>query len=114
MRFSRLTLRNLLIAVHDALATTLAVFASFYLRWRTRSARAEVGVISVFPIPLDGCIFIFSVDFDEIYLQPPQPRNFPAEIDNVPEPEPFDDVLRLYTFGDPLHAMPINFIVLGF
>jgi len=33
MRFSNLTLRNVLIAVHDALATTLAVFASFYLRF---------------------------------------------------------------------------------
>jgi FlaA1/EpsC-like NDP-sugar epimerase len=33
MRLSNLTLRNLLIAVHDALATTLAVFASFYLRF---------------------------------------------------------------------------------
>src|SRR5665213_3901081 len=33
MRLSNLTLRNLLIAVHDALATTLAVLASFYLRF---------------------------------------------------------------------------------
>jgi FlaA1/EpsC-like NDP-sugar epimerase len=33
MRFSNLTLRNGLIAVHDALATALAVFASFYLRF---------------------------------------------------------------------------------
>src|SRR5205085_260995 len=33
MRLSNLTLRNLLIAMHDALATTLAVFASFYLRF---------------------------------------------------------------------------------
>src|SRR3954469_7877656 len=33
MPLSRLTLRNLLIAVHDALATTLALFASFYLRF---------------------------------------------------------------------------------
>src|SRR5436305_7969657 len=33
IRLSRLTLRKLLIAVHDALATTLAVFASFYLRF---------------------------------------------------------------------------------
>src|ERR1700709_783550 len=32
-RFSNLTSRNLLIAVHDALATTLALFASFYLRF---------------------------------------------------------------------------------
>src|ERR1700726_2210571 len=32
-RFSNLTLRNYLIAVHDALATTLAVLASFYLRF---------------------------------------------------------------------------------
>jgi FlaA1/EpsC-like NDP-sugar epimerase len=33
MRLSSLTLRNLLIAAHDALATALAVFASFYLRF---------------------------------------------------------------------------------
>jgi O-antigen biosynthesis protein WbqV len=33
MRFSNLTSRNVLIAVHDALATTLAVFTSFYLRF---------------------------------------------------------------------------------
>lgn len=33
MRFSNLTSRNILIAVHDALATGLAVFASFYLRF---------------------------------------------------------------------------------
>ncbi len=33
MRFSNLTLRNYLNALHDALATTLAVFASFYLRF---------------------------------------------------------------------------------
>src|ERR1700704_5555651 len=33
MRFSNLTSRNLLIAAHDALATTLAVLASFYLRF---------------------------------------------------------------------------------
>ena len=33
MRFTHLTSRNLLIAVHDALATTLAVLASFYLRF---------------------------------------------------------------------------------
>ena len=32
-RFSNLTSRNLLIAIHDALATTLAVLASFYLRF---------------------------------------------------------------------------------
>jgi FlaA1/EpsC-like NDP-sugar epimerase len=32
-RLSNLTYRNLLIAVHDALATTLAVLASFYLRF---------------------------------------------------------------------------------
>ena len=33
MRFSNLTLRNVLIATHDALATALALFASFYLRF---------------------------------------------------------------------------------
>jgi FlaA1/EpsC-like NDP-sugar epimerase len=33
MRLSNLTYRNLLIAVHDALATTFAVVASFYLRF---------------------------------------------------------------------------------
>jgi FlaA1/EpsC-like NDP-sugar epimerase len=33
MRLSNLTLRNVLIATHDALATGLAVFASFYLRF---------------------------------------------------------------------------------
>src|SRR6195256_6266515 len=33
MRFSNLTLRNVLIATHDALATTVALFASFYLRF---------------------------------------------------------------------------------
>src|ERR1700723_3981818 len=32
-RFSNLTLRNALIATHDALATVLALFASFYLRF---------------------------------------------------------------------------------
>jgi FlaA1/EpsC-like NDP-sugar epimerase len=32
-RLSNLTMRNLLIAVHDALATTLALFAAFYLRF---------------------------------------------------------------------------------
>jgi FlaA1/EpsC-like NDP-sugar epimerase len=33
IRFSQLTLRNFLIATHDALATALALFASFYLRF---------------------------------------------------------------------------------
>jgi FlaA1/EpsC-like NDP-sugar epimerase len=33
MRLSNLTLRNFLIAAHDALATALALFASFYLRF---------------------------------------------------------------------------------
>lgn len=33
MRLSKLTLRNLLIATHDALATGAALFASFYLRF---------------------------------------------------------------------------------
>src|SRR5437588_4468598 len=33
IRFPNLTSRKLLIAVHDALATTLALFASFYLRF---------------------------------------------------------------------------------
>ena len=33
MRFSHLSFRNLLIAAHDALATALAMFASFYLRF---------------------------------------------------------------------------------
>ncbi|WP_375414108.1 SDR family NAD(P)-dependent oxidoreductase [uncultured Bradyrhizobium sp.] len=33
MRLSNLTMRNLLIATHDALATTLALFAAFYLRF---------------------------------------------------------------------------------
>ena len=33
MRFSNLTMRNVLIAAHDAVATMLAVFASFYLRF---------------------------------------------------------------------------------
>jgi O-antigen biosynthesis protein WbqV len=32
-RLSNLTMRNLLIATHDALATTIALFASFYLRF---------------------------------------------------------------------------------
>jgi O-antigen biosynthesis protein WbqV len=32
-RFTNLTVRNLLIAIHDALATTLAVLASFFLRF---------------------------------------------------------------------------------
>jgi FlaA1/EpsC-like NDP-sugar epimerase len=32
-RFSQLTLRNVLIATHDALATAFALFASFYLRF---------------------------------------------------------------------------------
>src|SRR6476619_1338154 len=34
---SNLTSRNLLIAIHDALATTLAVLASFYLRFEGES-----------------------------------------------------------------------------
>src|SRR5665647_3736966 len=33
MRLSNLTSRNVLIAAHDALATALALFASFYLRF---------------------------------------------------------------------------------
>src|SRR6266404_3738259 len=33
MRFTRLTSRNLLIAIHDALATAFALFASFYVRF---------------------------------------------------------------------------------
>ena len=33
MRLSNLTSRNALIALHDALATALALFASFYLRF---------------------------------------------------------------------------------
>ena len=41
MRFPHLTLRNLLIATHDALATTLAVLASFYLRFEGRGLLAE-------------------------------------------------------------------------
>src|SRR4249919_1573880 len=32
-RFSQLTLRNLIIATHDAFATAVALFASFYLRF---------------------------------------------------------------------------------
>ncbi|HEV7411078.1 MAG TPA: SDR family NAD(P)-dependent oxidoreductase [Bradyrhizobium sp.] len=36
-RFSNLTLRNFLIATHDALATALALFASFYLRFEDDS-----------------------------------------------------------------------------
>jgi O-antigen biosynthesis protein WbqV len=41
IRFPHLTLRNLLIATHDALATTLAVFVSFYLRFEGRGLLAE-------------------------------------------------------------------------
>jgi FlaA1/EpsC-like NDP-sugar epimerase len=41
MRFTNLTSRNLLIAAHDALATTLAVFASFYLRFEGGELFAE-------------------------------------------------------------------------
>jgi FlaA1/EpsC-like NDP-sugar epimerase len=37
IRFPHLTLRNVLIATHDALATALAVFASFYLRFEGES-----------------------------------------------------------------------------
>src|SRR5689334_19705549 len=33
MRYSQMTHRNLLIAVHDALATVFALLASFYLRF---------------------------------------------------------------------------------
>ena len=33
MSLSNLTLRNVLIATHDALATALALLASFYLRF---------------------------------------------------------------------------------
>ena len=45
MRLSNLTLRNVLIATHDALATALAVFASFYLRF-------EGGELSSIALPL--------------------------------------------------------------
>ena len=45
MRLSTLTSRNALIAAHDALATALAVFASFYLRF-------EGGDISTTRVPL--------------------------------------------------------------
>jgi O-antigen biosynthesis protein WbqV len=37
-RFTQLTSRNLLIAIHDALATTFALFASFYLRFEGSDA----------------------------------------------------------------------------
>jgi O-antigen biosynthesis protein WbqV len=37
MRFSNLTIRNLLIAIHDALATAVAVLASFFLRFSNDS-----------------------------------------------------------------------------
>src|SRR6266446_7060525 len=37
IRFSDLTSRNSLIALHDVLATVLAVFASFYLRFEGES-----------------------------------------------------------------------------
>ncbi|HEU0082619.1 MAG TPA: capsular biosynthesis protein, partial [Bradyrhizobium sp.] len=37
MRLSSLTSRNLMIAIHDALATTVALFASFYLRFEGES-----------------------------------------------------------------------------
>ena len=36
-RFSNLTTRNLLIAIHDALATAAAVLASFFLRFGSDS-----------------------------------------------------------------------------
>src|SRR5882672_7171224 len=36
-RFSQLTLRNFLIATHDAVATAVALLASFYLRFEGQS-----------------------------------------------------------------------------
>jgi FlaA1/EpsC-like NDP-sugar epimerase len=45
IRFSNLTLRNLLIATHDALATALAVFASFYLRFEGESLSDRIPLL---------------------------------------------------------------------
>ena len=47
-RFSNLTLRNLLIAMHDAFATTLAVLASFYLRFEGDSFFVRLPVLLFF------------------------------------------------------------------
>ena len=47
MRFSNLTLRNLLIALHDALATSVALFASAYLRFE-----GEAGFFDRLPLLL--------------------------------------------------------------
>src|SRR6202158_3723030 len=53
-RLSNLTYRNLLIAVHDALATTFAVLASFYLRF-------EGGQSFLDRLPLLLCILPYFV-----------------------------------------------------
>src|ERR1700682_93269 len=47
-RLSNLTYRNWLIALHDALATTFAVFASFYLRFEGDSFVARLPVLFQF------------------------------------------------------------------
>jgi hypothetical protein len=58
------------------------VSASFYVLWITPDGRAcremEVRLISVFPLPLDGCISIFPVDFDETLFSIASNVRFPS------------------------------------
>jgi O-antigen biosynthesis protein WbqV len=54
-RLSNLTLRNLLIAAHDALATTLAVLVSLYLRLEGGYAFPSPGSVAAQPSPCTPC-----------------------------------------------------------
>ena len=64
-RFSNLTIRNLLIAIHDVLATTLAVFASLFFRFDSNSFddRLPLLLILLPPFVLFGVVvcFIFNL-----------------------------------------------------
>jgi len=51
MRYSNLTSRNLLIAIHDALATTLAVLSSFFLRFSADSLDDRLPLLLIILLP---------------------------------------------------------------
>ena len=72
MRLSNLTLRNLLIAAHDALATALALFASFYLRFEGelfyRSPAAAAAHPALFRRLQRGRLLRLQSDHDEMAL----------------------------------------------
>src|SRR5262249_25960666 len=70
-------------------------------------------VACVFPRVINLGIFALALPFDQQRSIESQSSDFPAEIDNVFDQQPLDDVLRIDEFSESIKHVPIASWILG-